>query len=399
MPVAAEHRDYYPYHDVGWLSDPVSTYPWPGYSGSSLYVAFGDPGLPFWGSGDSYYQARADGGFVPPPANLSDLQQRGLKSTMPIIKAELSLVNSIIELKDFVSLPKSIREAKGLYNRLTNIVPTRVAKSAKYRKGRLRRTGQTLRELVRQTAGGYLQYKFNISPLISDIAGIVTALHRLEARINDLVTRSGRVQRRHFAYNWKEFTDFTRSSSGYYPFELSTEGLRGQITAYGAFREAIHDSSTFHYEVEYNYNFTQYQLAHAQVLGLLDYFGVNLNPAIIWNGLKWTFVIDWLIGVSRFLDDFKVSNMEPKINIRQVLWSIKRRREVRTWTQLGYNGTQFPGAVPTSNPKGQLPVTVEVAYRRDVGTPTESSLLASGLSSGEFTLGAALVLSHRRRNR
>lgn len=257
-----------------------------------------------------------------------------------------------------------------------------------------RRAGRTLRELTgaasASAADGYLQYAFNFRPLLSDIRGVFSALSRFERHINDLVTRSGRVQVRHYSTGLNEFTDWTDSSDLYITaptFQLDPACL------YVMKRSAVHSVSKFHVQVEFNYNFTEYQREHARLLGLLDAFGVNLNPSIIWNAIPYSFLVDWVVGVSRFLDQFKIENMKPKINILRSLWSIKRERT--TTVTRGISGhIAYPFVADLSQrPCAQVH---ETAYRRQVGTVSEAQIQLSGLSSNEVSLGAALILSRRR---
>jgi hypothetical protein len=367
MPVCAEKVNFIPHHHVAYGSS--SRFGSQGYNNvGALVVPFGEPGLPTQGLSGFYVKRATDGGFVPPPDNLSELESMAMKTMLPTIKAELSLVNSLIELKDFKSLPDTL-----------NLI-TRLAFKGE----------RTLRWFFKASSDGYLQTKFNILPLLSDITGIHTALSRIEKRINDLITRSGCVQHRHFAYSWHEFDDVNDElSDAYWPVSLSD--IQRQFVAYFLHRRVSHDASVFHAEIEFNYNFTQYQVEHARLLGLLDAFGVNLNPSIIWNAIPWSFVVDWVIGVGRWLDQFKVLNMEPKINIRRYLWSVKRSRTIFVDRSYASGDSRVPlsGIVPMS-------ATRETAYRRYVTMPSLGSILSSGLSPTEFSLGAALVIGRRR---
>jgi len=330
------------------------------------------------------YVKRSDGGFVPPPADLEALKQRSLNVMLPVIKAELSLLNSIIELKDFKSLPKTL-----------------LGISSFARKFLL--TGkQTLREALRTGSDGYLQLKFNILPLLSDISGLRTAMLRNEKRINALVTRSGRSQSMHFCFNWAEYPDTSEVSGSSTipttPFDTNCQNSFQykcfQTASFG--RYVTYAPSSFHAQIEYNYNYTQYQLVHARALALLDAFGVNFNPVIIWNAIPWSFVVDWVAGVNRWLDQFKTLNMEPTINIHRYLWSVKRSRRILVTRTVGHGVYTVPLPASQSVP---LPVVDESAYRRFVGLPSSSSIILSGLSSTEFSLGAALVFARRRHHR
>jgi len=367
---------------VGESLFPYFGYPWPGYTGLSQGTdGFGDPGRPISGL-LGFYEKRIDGGFVPPPSSLADLEARALRIMLPSIKEELSLINSLYELKDFKSLPHTMSRIRTGLDRMFRF-----------------RSGLTLRQGLRLGSDGYLQSQFNLLPLLSDIVGANRAIRRIEAQINELVTRSGKVQRKHFAYTWSEFEDSTDVTDPFYvmtSFDSDIGTSATQLTRYVCTRQTIHEPSKFHAMIEYNYNYSQYQRENALLLGLLDAFGVNLNPAIIWNAIPWSFVVDWVFGVNRFLSNFKVQNMEPKINIRRYLWSIARKRNIWVYRVAKH---AYPGHALAAPQEVPTPVVTETAYRRHVGTPAPSLITTSGLNSTEFTLGAALVLARKPKRR
>lgn len=353
----------------------------------SEFGAPGDPtdGLEEWFNSDGV-------GFTPDPSGLNGLKQASLNSMLPLIKGELSLINSIIELKDFKSLPKTIKKMKELAE--TTLYGLSVG-------GR-----PTLRRYLNASADGYLQTQFNILPLLSDISGIYTAVTKIRARISKLVSEQGQSQTRHYrrdlGTSGPQISEQTFAS----PAPLGANAYACNYSC-GVVSEAKRyvytDKSVFHAEVQYNYNYTAYQVEHAQLLGLLDAFGVNLNPAIIWNAIPWTFVIDWVLGVSRWLDNRKLLNMEPVINIYRYLWSITRQRRVLVYRDVRFT-TKYHDIGPSDfgmNPSHQMPGCFESSYKRVVETPSVGSIVSSGLSLKEFSLGAALIVSgtHHKRNR
>jgi hypothetical protein len=347
-------------------------------------VLYGQPGV--WDSNPSLgpmYVEEASGDFVPLPANLDELKQMSLNAMLPLVKAELSLVNSVIELKDFKSLPRTISNIKALASRLIKI------------KANMRKT---LKQITKSSADGYLQAQFNILPLLSDISGIHAALSRHERRVNDLVTRAGRPQNKHFAYKWQELPASTEDGvkSGTCRFRYQKYPVMNNFTytfTSRIRRWSYSEPTIFHAQIQYNYNYTEYQREHARVLALLDSLGVNFNPAIIWNAIPWSFVVDWVFGVSRWLNQFTIAHMEPQINIRRYLWSVKRVR--RIVVEHTMPDTSLPGS--PLNPWVPYPIVNESAYRRVVGLPSMSSIISSGLSSKEVSLGAALVVARKRR--
>jgi hypothetical protein len=145
----------------------------------------------------------------------------------------------------------------------------------------------------------------------------------------------------------------------------------------------------FHVQVQYNYSYTGYQVEHARLLGQLDSLGINLNPAIIWNAIPWTFVVDWVLGVGPYLDSLKSENMKPLINIRQALWSITRKRRIVV-TISQHNAGEVIWT-------GQMPAVEQSAYRRSLNLPSMSSIESSGLTAKEVSLGAALVIVQSRK--
>jgi len=361
----------------------------------SLYGTYGEhfAGLP------SMTVENKDKSFVADPVGLSTLVEKSLKSTLPGIKSELSLVNSIIELKDFKSLPHTLANIGNVLRKISSFRRL-ISKEFSSRLVSHHSLGNlTLAEVFHASADGYLQAKFNVLPLLQDICGIFNACTRLSKTMNRLVQNQGRPQRRHYTYQWL-YSQFAGASSeliylldqGQFAGSQSPSGETG---VYKYLRRQIHvareviiqDPSTFHAEIEYNYHFTQYQNEHARILGLLDSLGVNLNPQIIWNAIPWSFVVDWVIGVGQWLGNRKTLNMEPVVNISRYMWSFKSKRRIR----ISFWDTVSGGPKIT---RTWLPDLYESIYRRDVKLPTRSdSLYGSGLSATELSLGVALAIT------
>lgn len=347
------------------------------------WTAFGDPGLPIEGL-PGMYVVREDGGFVPAPLKLDELEAMAARHMLPIIKSELSLVNSLLELRDFKTLPQTARRLGTFCTQVQGAFRYKLQETRKWAIGRL------LRRAPHVTSDSYLQTQFNIRPAISDICGIHAAMTRLDRRINDLLTREGRHQVKHFTCHLNEFDDTFETKDDHQVFAADYSQWPTEWY-YHTRRRVWYEPSTFHAEIRYNYLFSEFQRQHAALLGLLDSLGVNINPSIIWNAIPWTFVVDWVIGVSRWLDQFKLSLLEPTINIHSYLWSIRRRRRIALSRFYPVQRSQS-----YEGPEATLPLIHETAYRRQVGQMGISSILSSGLTLKEISLGAALVISRRR---
>jgi hypothetical protein len=354
-----------------------STDPFVGYVSNSQFaysLPYGDPGvldqdLP------PLYSPDGAGHFVAAPSALPELENRAIMALLPLIKSELSIPNFIYELKDFRS---TITALVRIYKSPSFIAAVKWLATPKE---------WSFKHLMSTSAGNYLNLQFNWLSLISDIGKIYLAIKRTHSRLNDYVSRVGRVQVKHFHFGWTEYPDSTNPWA--WGNRVGSQ-IQWGISQTGSSRQVSYDTSIFHAEVQYNYNYLGYQIAHAQLLSMMDLLGLNLNPAIIWNAMPWTFVLDWVVGIGPYLDSLKETNMEPLINIRRYLWSVKRKRRITVTTEIR-------NAYDTSTlHRITLPVVTQTAYRRQVAAFPTSSIESSGLTLKEVSLGAALVIARKR---
>lgn len=331
-----------------------------------------------------------DGRIIAPLAEKNMLCNRALKAMLPSIKAEMSLLNTAYEGKEILQLARTLASLRSLktYTRFIGNYLQNGSFSAKAK--------NTLKQISKMSASNYLQWKFAVRPLISDIEAVYSSLSSYKSRMNDLVTRTGGRQTRHFTVHLDEFTDSDETvATG---FLRPWIGFNGCVP-FEANRRIQYSPTVFHCQVQYNFNYTAYQQQNAAVLGLLDMLGVNFNPAIVWNALPWSFVVDWVLRVGDSLERFATPNMEPRINIHQFLWSVKRSRRIYVRTRPNsLVQTQLEGHL--SRQWITLPLVKEEAYGRFLDYPVDEALVqASGLNSNEFSLGAALVVANSGRRR
>jgi len=403
----------YDLHGIPWI---VRSYTDIGYytttriQGAPLLLAYDAlPRAQFGRFGDhiiglpSLMQEDEGDGFVPLPSQLELLTETALKAMFPTIKSELSLVNSIIELKDFKTLPKTLLKLSSFAKGLANVVRRKV--TMKRGLSGIRRTfnprDPTMSEALGVSADSYLQKEFNIMPLLSDMCGIYTAISKTRARINDLLVRQGKMQHKHFTMHVPNLQDVQTDSTILYglgstqqfqgtyspDINLFTPCYREPYRVFECTRESsFTEHDLFHAQIEYQFTFTRFQTENAQLLGMLDALGVNLNPAILWNAIPWTFVVDWFAGVSRWLDKRKRLNMEPAINISRYSWSYKVMRTTRTRIRT------YPSTPWVHMPWTYLPDLYETTYRRSRKLPTHDTFVrTSDFSLHKLSLGVALT--------
>jgi len=332
---------------------------------------YGFPDYPVLGIGEMY-EIKQDGSLrIPPPPDLSTLLDRAIKGCMPQVKAQALSLNSLYELKDIPSLRNTAELIHSSARQLQNTVR------------RFAGTAKTLKALRRTASDVYLQYMFNVRQFISDVNGIYRAVRQSGAKARKLVNESEKTRVRHFCIDGTLYSGEDESEHrSLYRSALHADEFYDCSGKIG--RRWNVSSSKFHVEIEYSYYYTDFQKRHAELLGTLDGLGINLNPAILWNAAKWTFIIDWVVGVSRKLDSLKLSNMEPVVFIHRALWSNEVTRNISCYLVTDSNGT-----VPVSS-------VTETSYTRQLFTPGAASLEASGLSPTEISLIGALIGSRRR---
>lgn len=316
------------------------------------------------------------------PFDVTPLVNEALKSLIPKLRPEvepsLSLINSIIELKDFRSLPKTLDRVSELTWRLAEKAKTMM-------------NWASLKRIFRTAGESNLTYQFAIAPLLSDIVGYHSALKKARKRANALLNLETRTHRAHVNFDAVTASGLQRfistTATGGTATMLSTGTTCPATMSLGkvlgtmrADRDAQLNGK-FHAEVEYNVYFSQYQRENAALLTLLDMLGVNLNPGIIWNALPWSFVVDWLFRVGSWLDQFKMANMEPLVLIKRFLYSVKLERTCHV--NLMYNIGASPGLPVCTT---SMPYFTEHAYKRVVGIPASYSTVVSDLRAGGLDL-------------
>lgn len=336
---------------------------------------FGPPDAPFRGQ-PVLFTIQNEAVIIPPPDDLDVLLLHASQRLLPGVKSELSLINSIYELKDFKSLGRTFNNISSLIDSASRTVSSLTGLSFKQYA-----SNKTIRQLVRKKSDIYLQYKFNISPLVSDIQGVLKSLRTFQSAAKRQVSKSAQRQRRHAVISIPSDQPSEWESDSAHAFDFVNAPASITTTPN---RLVVLDPAKFHVEIEYNFHYTQWQKQHAALLTFLDKLGVNFDPAIIWNAIPYSFLVDWVVRIGPYLSQWKTTNMEPVINISNSLWSIHRERRITCTVDdsLGRKG------VPVSFVR-------EEAYRRSPFILTPHLIESSGLSLTEVSLAGALLGSRR----
>lgn len=318
----------------------ISTYNSGGFSSS-------DGSWNFAGSGPSTYFSQPSWRYTPLPPGLSSLDNivQGWFDSLPAsayadmapsMETGFSLPNFILELGDFRSL-------FSIWNR-----------------------SQTT---IHNLANGNLNYQFGWKPFIGDLKKLMKGMIDFEARLENLVSRQMREQRRH----WKNTPTATLSGSviDYYTLRVTTT-YEVTMTKYCA-------------TMSYIYDLPKYSARELKIRGILDTLGMDLSPTVLWEAIPFSWLADWFFNVQNCLTNPKW--ISPNISLRQFIHSGK----ITVLTKI--QGQYVPSVSPGYFPMAEHTTTL---YHRSVGAPgTLKPGLNTDLSSRQIGILASLYLARR----
>lgn len=303
---------------------------------------------------------------------------------LPSIRPANSLINSIYELKDLESIPKTLHKIgealdalEKLYqNRNSALTLSQILKKLNPLQLKQALKG-VLRSTVDATADSYLQSNFNIAPLLNDISTTFFKVQTVRDKLNKLISNARRKQRTHWG---APLSGFSNSNESF----ITT----GRPTDFGGGiqfdRKTTYSIARFQATLEYSYEMPPGTYKDHLMRGLADFNGLTLSPRVIWNAIPWSFVVDWVVGIGPWLDQFTGRHLEIVTHVDQACWSVHVERNVQV-------GCALTGPVSQ--------ITEESYYRTPATVPLISSLRTNGLNLKEFSLGAALGITQRGRFR
>lgn len=283
-----------------WWDEPIGASPSGLTFGEMAYPVKGLPPL-MDSSGQGTFIIRR-------PDEVDSCIAKSLNSMLPAIHAEMSGLNSLFEMKDVLSLKKIIDALARVRKRLHSFV------------GLSRRKRGTLRDLLSLASNAHLVKSFAVDPFMSDISAVMKIAEEVDRKISYLLAEEGRVLKRHFSMPLKTLTGLSQLSSNF----TSSNGMSFYLR-----RDVRFVRPRFNATVTYSYKLSQFEREHARVLGLLDAFGANWTPQIIWNAIPFSFVVDWFVKIENWLGNFKLNNIEPVTELYSFVWSISGRREIK----------------------------------------------------------------------
>jgi hypothetical protein len=255
-------------------------------------------------------------GHTIPDIDMDAYADQALAFMYPTLNKGLSLVNFALELKDLKSMNPipSVKRILGGHRALKNLSDKRAR-------------GRFVKELITRMNGAALNASFGIVPFIKDVVDIFDELVTLIYRLAKLKEYAGKVITRHY-----KRTIF--SSPGVYPNHDWIGPIFPAYTYYGwpanirfdgyngtgqrpnlikSYRSRWVVLPVYHATWRYIYTLDGVSELEEKLYAHLDSLGVRLDPSIVWNAIPFSFVVDWVVDVSGFLQSFARNNFPIRV--------------------------------------------------------------------------------------
>lgn len=317
----------------------------------------------------------------------NSLAASAIQAMLPSFHNSNSLVNFLLELKDFRSVVKLIGSRFGQKLDRINSYRLKMPDGTYKQVFRGLPRDKTLKWLSKR----YLEYNFGWRPLYRDVVSLLKEVTGFHARYQELIGDADKPVQKH----WRTVVSGTSSSETRPSFDdvgsAPTTSYEGSW-AYRVKRQVVLEASNgviYNATLRMRYKVPpELSAAGGQAKAWLDLLGVSRNPAILWNAIPFSFLVDWVVGIGSFLDRFRTDNIQFQTEIMDFCHSAKFMKRVR-----------YDLAVVNQNSAGvyfSLPwVTTDSCeisrYERKVGYPDLNlALQTSGLNAREITLAGAL---------
>jgi hypothetical protein len=202
------------------------------------------------------------------------------KAMKPTLSTGFSALNFIYELKDFKKYFEKRKKPK-----------------------------KPKTSLVQKAAETHLETSFGILPFISDCKKIYDILKNLKIRVARFLSKAEALQnRRHF----RRLCEPSDSIMLRTIFGTGTIGglqnlrfeIRPSLKSMFDNRHGLTPEGKYYSVFTMDFSYTVQQLIEmdTQIAALLQSFGVKPDASIIWNGLPFTFLVDWFFSVGDYIE-------------------------------------------------------------------------------------------------
>lgn len=320
----------------------------------------------------------------------SALGETAIQNMTPSFSGDNSLVNFVLELKDFKDIFKYL--ATGFRKKLSRLDNFRVKDNL----GNERIINITERDKPLQwMSKKYLAYNFGWLPLYNDVVALYESISGFEATFREMIRRESIPQQRY----WGTTIPGTSSALST-PYFNSTAGPEGGWLGACSNRFRVRvtmdacEGIRYHAAMRYRYKLPSDIFGvGGKLKAYKDLLGINGNPAILWNAIPFSFIIDWIVNVSGYLERLKVDNIQIQTEILDFCHSARIERNVSLSIGSEKIFAYYNGGTLVRLPRAErvLDTCKKISYKRLVGIPNfRAAILQNNLSPRKFALAGAL---------
>jgi hypothetical protein len=310
--------------------------------------------------------------------------RRAWWNMQPRFEGRVQLLNSIFELKDFADIAKvvvrfpyrnwrdgliSLRRIVHRAAKDNGIIPDEVTL------GMLPTLLKRFDWTTRGLAALYLTKRLAIDPTIADALAIHEQMGRLVKEEQEKFQKKGLLQSRsHFKeVLYKDHSETVGGTNGYWRKLLKQRKV------------------TFNASMEYTYDYKM----RNPIKAFTRYWGLDLNSHVVWNGLKLSWLVDYICTIS---DSIDTMNRDPNVDLLPLQYC----ESILSEAKAGYYTTGDSRAfwhcvngimVPGSQADVALSGYEFSSYKRSVVEPNRGSSLPQlkWPSTGQLKVVAALL--------
>lgn len=182
--------------------------------------------------------------------------------------------------------------------------------------------------LAKNLAGAHLNYAFGWKPTVGDLKAALFGVVSLSERLAAFEDPFLGIQHRS-----KKVLDETVTHSGSFSPASNVKcywrgTLTRKTTAHVAYR---------HLPIKVGVGLRR------AILGHLDRLGFEINPALAWNALPFTFVVDWFLNVGSFLEQYKLDTLELPIQYVDSYVQYKEELRIESYITKGEDTLSIQG--------------------------------------------------------
>lgn len=319
---------------------------------------------------------------IPLGIDWDGLTSEAVLAMLPSLSGDSSILTFIRELRDFRSFGNKVWQTydsivydrwKGFASKFGEAVWASLGSEpydTKYRKA----------------TNAVLAWKLAWRPFIGDVERFIRGLIKFRDATIQFKRRQHWRQQRYWGRNIP--VTIAGSWAGTLVGTASPE-CGYKITRY--FGEQDGKIARFTTVMRYRYTLPPDVLSLSNFIGaVLDQLGVNANPAIIWDNIPFSFVVDWFYNVGGLLSSLRVDNLRAVTIITDLSSSVKVKKEYSSDIELDLltdPGDYNPGSVKEARLNGVL----TYYERRNMDSSISLYDRPDGLSGNQAAVLSSLV--------